>query len=602
MLLSIVAGLMVILVAAFWVYQGFFSSLIMFLDTVVACMIAFGFYEPLHAVWADSEAMQGIGRPVALMLIFVATLVVLRVATDKIVPDGVSLQLETDRTLGGVCGFFTGMILVGTGLVAVQMLPTGPSVLGYSRFVADAEGRTVKKGLGFRSDEFTVGMVNMLSAGGFGGGNPFGQAKPGLLDELYARRAVPQVGARVRVPEDCLRVIAYWEASQINELRQRMLGAELKRDFTPVSAEGFNKFLVCRVQLNPSAAAKEDQKIRFRVPQFRVVGPPPAGAGESEQPTELILACGMSDVYTHKGLELANIAPGQANKLVRFSPETDLILGPEIAKSIQQGGKGYEFDVVFEVPQDFVPWHIAFKDGAVAEITRKMSRKESPGPLGSGSAAAPSEPTAEHGQSSVEVGAAPAGRTHFADAIEERTGVSSRLPLPLDGSVSFVARSLRGGKLHEGHFWVEVPENPEAVSSVVTEFAVPSGKVMVQVGAEQNMPESMFGKALNYAAAVASQISVRTSDGRQYYAQGVYSAAPVGGKMIFEIQYWPNAEIPERCLKTHEPKKLTKSVMENANPESRKFGYLFLVDPGVEITMFSPIQNKEQALKITVPG
>ncbi len=602
MLLSIIAGLMVILVAAFWVYQGFFNSLIMFLDTVVACMIAFGFYEALHGVWADSAAMQTIGKPVALMLIFVATLVVLRIATDKLVPDGISFQLHIDRTLGGACGFFTGMILVGTGLVAVQMLPTGPSVFGFSRCEADAEGRLVRNGLGFRSDAFTVGMVNTLSAGGFGGGNPFGQARPELLDELFSRRAVPQVGARVSMPKDCLRVIAYWETSQINQLTQRVGPEALKRDFTPVSPEGYGKFLVCRVQLNSSAAREEDQKIRFRVPQFRLTGPPPAGEGEDAQPTDLILACGMSDVYTHEGHGLMEIAPGQANKLVRFNPETDLVLSPENAKSIQQSGKGYEFDVVFEVDRDFVPWHIAFKDGAIAEIMRGMLRKESPGPPGSGAGSASSKTTAKRSSSSVEVGEAPAGRTHFADAIEEHTGVSSKLPLPLDKGVSFVARCLRGGKLDEGHFWVTIPENPEAASSLVTEFAVPKGKVMVQVGAEQNMPESLFGKALNYAATVASQISIMTSDGQQYFAQGVYSAAPVGGKMIFEVQYWPNAEMPERCLNSHEPKKLTKKGMEKAKPESRKFGYLFLVDPGVQIMSFSPIQNKSQTLKINVPG
>ena len=197
------------------------------------------------------------------------------------------------------------------------------------------------------------------------------------------------------------------------------------------------------------------------------------------------------------------------------------------------------------------------------------------------------------------VGEAPKGRTHIANAVEERTGVSNLLPTPLDRNNSLVARCLRSRKLHEGHIFVAITDEELDEADAITEFLVPGGKRMLPIGAEQVMAKGIFGKALNYAATVAAQIKIETADGRTYFAQGVYSFAPVEGEMIFEIQYWPAAGIPERCLK--KPKKLTRNIMKNAKVSERRFGYVFLVDPGVNIISFSA-GRATQKLNIDVPG
>lgn len=124
MLFSIVVALMVILITAFWAYQGFFSSLIMFFSAIVACMLAFGFYESLNSVWADSLNSM-VGLPLAFMLIFLISLAILRFATDKFIPGNVRLPVYVDRAGAGVVGFFSGLIIVGMALVAIQMLQIG---------------------------------------------------------------------------------------------------------------------------------------------------------------------------------------------------------------------------------------------------------------------------------------------------------------------------------------------------------------------------------------------------------------------------------------------------------------------------------------------
>jgi len=140
MLFSIVVTLMVILITAFWAYQGFFGSMIMFLETVVACIVAFAFYEDINTLWVDSTG-PGIGLPLALMLLFLAVLFILRYLTDRLIPNNVSMPMMLDRAGGAVCGLFTGEVLVGMALLSIQMLPIGSTLFGFERYTVDKGGQ-----------------------------------------------------------------------------------------------------------------------------------------------------------------------------------------------------------------------------------------------------------------------------------------------------------------------------------------------------------------------------------------------------------------------------------------------------------------------------
>lgn len=622
MLFSIVAGLMVLLVAAFWAYQGFFSSVIMFFEAVIAAMLAFAFHEQLHAMWQDS-LNPGLGLPVAFMGIFAASLLVMRIATDKLVPNGITLHLYAERAGGALFGFFSGMILVGAALIGLQMLPLGSSVLGFERFQQDKDGRTVAKGFLFNPDGFTVGLANMLSNDRFGGGNPLAYARPDLLVDLYGARSAPQTEAAFTVPKDCLGVNAYCDLRQIDHATHKLDANSLLREFATEEAPPGKKFQVYQVTLKSTAADPGSVgEIRFRAPQFRLVGSilPEKNAPRAKgRPPTLHAAVGLSDIYTHREHGWKELRKGQAARLVRFSPLTDLILSPKTTKRVADPGKGeavesYTFMVVFEVPDDpnFVPWYVEFKRGARVVITDKLRMEQAPDYLLSGltangapasvSSAKPEPPetpaTPADQPKEAEVGEAPKGRTHVANAVKERTGVFLELPMALSKKDSVVSKCLQAGKFNEGHISVTVPEKPPEGDDAVTEFFVPEGKRLVQVGAEQNFPESLFGKALNYAATVAAQIKLRDADGNEYFAVGVYSVATIGGETIFELQYWPEAEVPERALK--KPKKVTSAALKNATPEERRFGYIFLVDPGVKIVSFSAGKDR-QKIEFDVP-
>jgi hypothetical protein len=626
MIFSIVVALMVLLVTAFWVYQGFFSSAIMFLCTVIACLLAFGFYEQVHSLWA-ANLNAGLGLPLALMLVFIAALLVLRLGTDKMIPSGVKLPVIADRAGGGLCGLFTGLLLVGTALVAIQMLPIGSSVLGFERVTTAADGTTEENKFMLRPDGFTIGLVNYLSSNSLQGETSFADAKPDFIEDLYSARANPQPEERVFVPKDSLQVKGYWQVPQIDQVTQRAEGEGLSREFTTLEPGAGKKFLVCRVRLDTSSAAEGTSDLRFRTPQFRIVGPPPASDGSSGSP-EVYWACGMSDLYIHKDHGLAIVKADQAARLVRFGPQTDFLLNGKTARSIAEivgSGehatiKAFVFDVAFEVPESFAPWYIEYKRGAQVELTKKLFREQPPpdAAVAYGSAppkrsSKPEEASAaendedgdeepEKKESKPKIGKPTGGNVHIADAIEARTGVFDTLPTPLPKGNSFVSRALQGDALGECHFYLDLPEQPPT-EGAVTKLFVPEGKKMVQVGADKKDALSLFGRALNFATNVAGQIRITDSEGKDYFAIGVYSAAPIGGKTVFEIQYYPESEQPETALKKNKPKKVTENVLRGTKPDKRIFGYLFLVDPGVKIMSFSSGARNagKQTLEIDVP-
>lgn len=597
MLFSIMVGLMVLLVAMFAVRQGFFSGLIMFIESVVACLLAFTLYEPAYGLVSDTIKTPAIGEPLVLMVLFLGALAIMRVATDKLIPGNVKMNMYVDWAGGGLCGLFTGLILVGTALIAIQMLPVGSTIVTFDRYEVGSDGQPVRNNLLFKPDNFVAGLLNMMSNGHFGTDEDhrFGRVKPDLVDTLFSIRCSTQTEARHVVPADSVKVLKCWNERKIDHATHEIGGGGvLTRSFAteqPVGA--LDKFLVCRMQVSQSAANKTDNTIRFRVPQFRIVGTSSGGFGDPE----VYLAVGMSDLYINHKHEQGEVSAEQVARLVRFSSQTNFILSPFETKPVQtqvsDGAGFYEFDVAFEVPEDFEPMYLEFKRGARFIFPSIESDKDKDFYLGeqvpddASSALGAVDVAAAASSGGPRVGAPPGGRVHIANAVSERTGVFTELPVVLDSGESAMSRFLAGNRLRGGdgcHFWVVLPEEDVAVPAQVTEFLVPAGKRMFQVGADQLQAESMYGRALSFAARVAAQIYVQDTDGLQYFAIGQYAAVDIDGRAHFEIQYYPDAGMPERCLQR--PKKITASILRSAGRENSKFGYIFLVNPGVTMASF----------------
>ncbi len=372
MILSLIAALFVLLVAAFWAMQGVFSSAIMLIETIVALMVAFGYYEPVAGL--ATEYIPEYAHGAALVLLFAVTLTVLRLLTDKFIPGNVQFPMPVDRAGGGLLGLLTGLLLIGTTLTGVQMLPIGPAPLGFQRVSFDPPGR---RSIWLNPDGFAVSMAGLLSTGRFGG-EPLERAHPDFLGELATTNTGFQVESRRIVPPNSMAVKNYWQVDAIDAVTQTQQGETWKRDFTKSAPDDSSrKFMIVRVAIDGIAADKTDGTnepsfVRFTPAQFRLVGKAGDGAGAM---SPVVIASGLSDIFSEK--VGSKLDPFRAQRVVKWKADQRFGLGNDNAAAIAKDGK-YQIDVAFEVAPEFSPWFVQFKANGRAEMNPSQMLKKPP--------------------------------------------------------------------------------------------------------------------------------------------------------------------------------------------------------------------------------
>jgi len=224
MVLIIAAFLLVAGIAFYQAVQGMFSALIMAVLTILCAAVAFEFYEPLAStLYTRQPAHADAG---ALIAMFVIPLLVLRFIIDRFLPGNVVTGPWPDRIGGGALGILVGMVVVGMLMIAIQMLPMGPRFLMYRPY-NDALQRDQALAP-FYPDDFTVGLMNVLSGGSLGAEprKPYRHVHDDLLLELLcARNQIEQtrevdledrqerIGRMDALP-DSLQVVGVYEPNQ----------------------------------------------------------------------------------------------------------------------------------------------------------------------------------------------------------------------------------------------------------------------------------------------------------------------------------------------------------------------------------------------------
>jgi len=202
MLLALLATILILAIASYQVVQGLFSALVMTILTILAAMVAFNYYELLAPLLHPYQPLHADG--LALVALFGVVLLVLRVLYDKFIPGNVLFGLWLNRIGGGLLGVLTGSILVGTLLVAVQLLPFPERFMTYRPF--DGSLQRSSRLAPLFPDEFVLGMAKMLSAGSFRTTppNPLGAKHEDLLLEAFCTRNRAGLGGELNVKTDSL--------------------------------------------------------------------------------------------------------------------------------------------------------------------------------------------------------------------------------------------------------------------------------------------------------------------------------------------------------------------------------------------------------------
>ena len=222
-------GTVILLVAAgiaFYHYvQGLFSAMISASLAVLAALLAISFHE-IVAERYFATSFPVYAHAVALVGLFALSYVLMRLVADRLIPGNVRYPVMVEKIGAGVFGFIAGCFATGILALAAQLLPTGPSIAGYTRFAIDDRevsgvkipGRYQRQDLMISgelkndtlqssrssslfpipADGMVLGLVGYVSDGGsLAGDRPFGTVHPSYPDELFGHRMGPHFGADV---------------------------------------------------------------------------------------------------------------------------------------------------------------------------------------------------------------------------------------------------------------------------------------------------------------------------------------------------------------------------------------------------------------------
>lgn len=637
MLLSLIFLLLLLSIAYFQATQGLFSALIMAVLTVCCAAVAFGFHE-----WVAVNVVAAYWKPdfahaVALGSLFGVPLVILRLAFDRLLRRDCLLPLSIDRVGAGVCGLISGFVMTGMMALSVQSLPFGESILGFSRFDADA---TASQSGGDRKpsspsarenelwlgpDRFASRLAGVLSDGVFSGTTSFHQVHPNLP------QAIGWVNTNKRdimhyAPPGSMSVVstepvaALFRITPAAEARRGV--AKQPDQYEELPTEPDRMLQMVRVSLKSPALDPQRKSHEFTLRQFRLVGRLDAkGPVLQTFPVAIQQADATEIVERHVRL--------------RKDPRGDWPVTQEVF--IPRDGDQVEF--VFDLPKRFVPDFLEYKKSARASVkflteeqakaaaeakaaTSKASAPPPPPPPAAPSGgtpdaapssgadrggrrrsgSTPSEP-AKPAEPASPSGTGNAPKPEGGSAVKpeskpegEKTTDRVRGATAQSGAATFgddlpmVMRAYRGqkdvetskGKLSNGHLIGEVDAQEKGGDQPISKFEVPDGKQLLRLGVTALQARSGLGRAISSAAGTVQNYVVEDSQGRQYLLCGKYATANVGSKQVIEIQYFPE----------HEGTQIGGLGKFDRIPEDKltkedELVYLFLVDPGAQIVSFS---------------
>lgn len=128
------------LIAYWWANQGFLSALFHFLCVAAAGAIAFAFWEVITVKYLlRGGGFDEYAWGTSLLAVFLASLFVLRLAFDRVVPDNLNLPTWMNYTFGGIFGGAAGILTVGIVMIGGGFMQSTAEMVGYRGVVRDAQ-------------------------------------------------------------------------------------------------------------------------------------------------------------------------------------------------------------------------------------------------------------------------------------------------------------------------------------------------------------------------------------------------------------------------------------------------------------------------------
>jgi hypothetical protein len=213
MLFNFLMLLVILLLTAYFATQGLLSALLTFVTAAFASILALGLFEPMQGIL---EAYRpGFARGITFLVLYVAIFLGLRFASDYAVPKNIKLAKIMDTVGGGVLGFFAAMVVVGSCVLGLEMLPVPTAIMfggdqeypSETRMQGGELGQVASDdGMGTWPQRFVLTLFNGVSGRSLGGDKSFVAVHPDLVLESYGYRNVVQYGSNPALVQDLLKL------------------------------------------------------------------------------------------------------------------------------------------------------------------------------------------------------------------------------------------------------------------------------------------------------------------------------------------------------------------------------------------------------------
>lgn len=236
MILNIIVVILVLSIGYAWMNRGIFNAMLHTLCALAAGAIAFAVWEPLSVMLVNASPergffsfLEGAAWGVSLVIPFVVAFILLRVISDKVVPNNIKNSRLVDYIGGAAFGLVTGIISIGILVIGVgnMRLPTnflGYQPLWYSADRATGAGSLVKTDkLWIPVDSLVATVYGKLSNGAMSTSQPLAYWYPELRLTGFASRVSPEGAARnaMRIKDFNMRgtyTVGPDEGAQMSEL------------------------------------------------------------------------------------------------------------------------------------------------------------------------------------------------------------------------------------------------------------------------------------------------------------------------------------------------------------------------------------------------
>jgi hypothetical protein len=360
-----VIAIILLSAAYFYLKSPVIASFAMLISSIVAMAVSFSYYEPLADMLINTGRGGQWAHSGCFALLFIVTIVILRVACDYLVGANIDFGIIVTRSAAVICGLLTGMIVSGVFVITIAIMPLSQK-WPYARFEVDRSpvASDIRNAAGksfLNTDGFTAGLFSWISKGSMSSEKSFAVYHAGFLDQIHLNRltpvkkkAAPDTNRRSRRPVAAPEVekptiIASSQAIEVGKTGFQM--QEDNRTIIQMDISG--------KEIADGGSIDESGMVSFTLSQVSLV------CKEKNQPLNTA-GSGLA-VYPEKYIakDTSNTDGASLGELITFS-----------RADFKGRGRTAAIKLAFDVPNSMRPVLLRFKQNAITGLPKKTTAEE----------------------------------------------------------------------------------------------------------------------------------------------------------------------------------------------------------------------------------